>query len=39
MHGDRFDAQFFASPDDAAGDFATIGDENLFEHKAVESRE
>jgi hypothetical protein len=32
MHSDGFDAEFFARPNDAAGDFAAIGDESFLEH-------
>src|SRR5215813_13781982 len=35
MHGDGFDSQFTAGPDNPAGDFTTIGDQDFFEHTTV----
>jgi hypothetical protein len=32
VHGQRFDAQFAASPNDAEGNFAAIGDEDFLNH-------
>ena len=32
VNGDRFDVEFAAGTDDAKGDFATIGNQDAFEH-------
>ncbi len=35
IDGDGLDAHFARSLDDAAGDLATVGDQNFFEHKPL----
>jgi hypothetical protein len=35
MHGNRANAEFFASADDAQGDLAAIGDQYLMEHRKL----
>src|SRR5689334_7002666 len=37
MNGDRLDSHFLAGPDDAAGNLAAIGDQDLFELARIES--
>ena len=37
VNGDRFDAEFAASADDAERDFASVGDKNAFKHNKNQS--
>src|SRR5262245_35816881 len=37
MHRYVFDPEFTTGPDDPAGDFTTVGDQNFFEHTTVGS--
>ena len=34
VHGDGWDAEFAARPDDAHGDLPAVGDQNLGEHRS-----